>query len=100
MTQDRPIQAGDLVIITKQTVCCKSNAGVGMIFRVAVMENGYAKCNSCGYIHHQPEMRAFASDDSGALCSRLTRIPGLGELAKVSYKEPIRIPEYSTGYRE
>lgn len=96
MTQDRPIQVGDLVIVTKPTACCGSDIGVGLIFRVAAIAKSHAQCLTCGYTHMNEEMRAFDENACGALLPRLKRIPGLGELAQVKYKEPFRIPEYST----
>jgi len=90
--KDRPIQVGDLVMVVKPTVCCKSEIGIGMIFKVAAIARSFAHCITCGYVHPTEELRAYDENACGALLQRLKRIPGLGELTQVKIKESQRFP--------
>lgn len=69
----RPIQAGDLVMVVKPTLCCGSTWGLGEVFRVVcVREKEGGICGRCGA--EAKEQVALCDDLSGAQVCRLIRI--------------------------
>jgi len=44
----RPIQAGDLVVVTRAISCCGDKRTMGKIFRVAKVDEGFGTCGICG----------------------------------------------------
>lgn len=88
---DKPISAGDLVVVIKPLECCGAGS-VGYIFRVHAMTNELGACCFCG-TRDQPGPMAMRAN--GDICQtwRLKRIPPLSELDGVRSQDerPINI---------
>ena len=82
---DRPIQAGDLVIIVKPTSCCNNSFGIGFIYKVEKVCRVDFYCNKC----HAPQtaIGAIMSNGSGDPIRNLKRIPPLAELESTEHRE-------------
>lgn len=42
------IKAGDLVMVTRPTICCGSAYGIGMVFTAGDIKEGIGLCMHCG----------------------------------------------------
>jgi hypothetical protein len=87
---EKPIIVGDLVVIIKPKKCCSASR-LGFIFTVEDIWDGFGICMSCGSHGNALSAKVLGEKNYWVDINRLKRIPPLGELTKVSYKEPRKI---------
>lgn len=92
---DRPIQAGDLVVVVKVKECC-GGGKLGNIFRVGYVgpsPTGNLRCVTCKTIFPVDVMATevgFSPSKDGTPIHRLKRIPPLDELESTKDTERLK----------
>ena len=83
-----PIKVGDLVQVVRPSICCKSNYGLGDIFKVTDAFPRKSDCAMCGA---SPFVMLLDGHHSGLFCDsrRVKLIPPLEELDDVKRDEEI-----------
>ena len=78
---DRPIKAGDLVMVVRAQPCCGYNRILGRIYKVVDLSRNQTECLICGATHPSNYVIAKANSDTGCLTNTLIRIdpPATGD---------------------
>lgn len=89
MKNDRPIRAGDLVIVVRNKTCC-GKGRAGFIFEVEEVSSEIkGVCQDCGEKSIRPAAKVKGESRFWIDLHLLKRIPPLGELSRISRDEEI-----------